>query len=126
MKVTLVVVGAAATLASIGVPANTVPGLLRLSLLAADGTVTATKDVDPASPTTVFPSIADGAYTAVAQSLTSDGANLGQPVSAPVTVVTPVDGGGTPPAATDYFQPGSINVLVEADDPAPVPQAPAA
>ena len=70
-------------------PAGTVPGLFRVTLIAADGTTAATQDTAEVSVT--FPDVAAGTYTVFAARVDIAGQILGTGVtSEPITIEEPV------------------------------------
>jgi len=84
-------------------PSGITAGALRFQLVDAQGTVTATQDVNEASAT--FSNVADGTYVATVQRLDANGAGLGGAISQSITVVTP--------APATFDAPTSITVTVQ-------------
>lgn len=126
MKVTLVAALLATSITTFA-PAGTIPGKLRFSLQNSGGTDVAgsPQDIDDSgmvSPQAVFTAVADGSYMGIVQRLTDGGANLGNPLSVPVSVLTPAavsdpDPSGAPAAVVPatFYAPSSLSALVEVE-----------
>lgn len=117
MKVTLALALVQTAFGSIGLPDDTIPGKLRVSIFTPDGvTVVASQDIDDSNgdSTAVFTGIPAGTYVGQAQRLTGDESqtNLGSPYAMSFAVPDVA-----PPAPKTFGQPTGLSVTVEADAP---------